>query len=64
MLYKLARLLQLAGLVILPVAISGNVAERAEGEPFLSLKDSLALSTVGVLMFVLGWLLQQSSKPR
>jgi hypothetical protein len=64
MLYKLARLLQLAGLVILPVAISGNVAERSDGEPFLSLKDSLSLSTIGVIVFILGWLLQQGSRPR
>ena len=62
--YKLARLLQLAGLVILPVAISGNIAERGDGEPFLSLKDSLSLSTLGVLVFLAGWLLQQGSRPR
>jgi hypothetical protein len=62
--YKLARLLQFAGLVVLPVAISGNVAQRRDGEPFLSLKDSLVLSTIGVLLFVLGWLLQQGSRPQ
>jgi hypothetical protein len=64
MLYKLARLLQFAGLVILPIAISGNVAQRSDGEPFLSLKESLSLSAVGVLAFVVGWLLQQASRPR
>jgi uncharacterized membrane protein len=64
MLYKLARLLQFAGLIILPVAISGNVAERSAGEPFLSLKDSLSLSAVGVIAFIVGWLLQQASRPR
>lgn len=64
MLYKLARLLQFAGLVILPIAISGNVAQRSDGEPNLSLKDSLSLSAIGVLVFVMGWLLQQGSKPK
>jgi hypothetical protein len=62
--YQLARLLQFAGLVLLPVAIAGNVAPRHEREPFLSLKDSLVLSTIGVLLFVLGWLLQQGSRPQ
>jgi hypothetical protein len=52
MLYKLGRLLQFAGLVILPVAIAGEAAEK------LSLKDSLSLSAVGVGIFILGWLIQ------
>jgi len=64
MVYKLARLLQFAGLVILPVAISGNLAERADGQLVLSLKDSLELSAIGVLVFVIGWLLQQGSRPK
>jgi hypothetical protein len=64
MLYKLARLLQFAGLVILPIAISGNVARGHDGQEILSLKESLSLSTIGVLLFVIGWLLQQGSKPK
>ncbi len=58
MLYHLARALQLAGLIILPVAIMGNVAER------LSLPHSLILSGVGVGVFLLGWLLQQGTRPK
>ncbi len=58
MLYKLGRLLQFLGLVILPVAIAGNVAEKVD------LKESLAMSGVGVVVFFLGWLLQQGGKPR
>ncbi len=58
MLYKLSRLLQFLGLVILPVAISGNVAEQ------LDLKQSLMLSAAGVLVFFVGWLLQQSTRPQ
>ena len=57
MVYKLGRFLQLAGLIILPFAISGNVAEK------LDLKQSLLLSAVGMVVFFLGWLLQQTSKP-
>ena len=64
MVYKLARLLQLAALVILPVAISGNIAKGRDGQEILSLKDSLSLSAIGVLLFVIGWLLQQGSKPK
>jgi hypothetical protein len=58
MLYRLGRFMQFAGLVILPIAISGNVAER------LDLRESLSLSAVGVLVFIAGWLLQQFGSPR
>jgi hypothetical protein len=57
MAYKLGRLLQLLGMILLPVAIAGEVAER------LSLKESLTLSGLGVGVFLLGWLLQQSKRP-
>lgn len=57
MVYKIARFLQFAGLIILPFAISGNVAEK------LDLKQSLILSAVGCGVFFLGWLLQQTTKP-
>lgn len=56
MIYKLARLFQFLGLLILPIAIAGNVAER------LNLRDSLMLSAAGCGIFVLGWLMQESSK--
>ncbi len=58
MLYKLGRLLQFLGLVILPVAIAGDLANKIE------LKESLTLSGVGVAVFFMGWLLQQGAKPR
>ncbi len=58
MLYKLGRLLQFAGLVILPIAIAGDMAGRVE------FKQSLALSFVGVVVFFTGWLLQQGARPR
>ena len=56
MLYRLGRFLQFAGLVILPIAISGNVAEQ------LDLRQSLTLSGVGIAAFTLGWLLQQAGR--
>jgi hypothetical protein len=58
MIYRLARLLQFSALIVLPVAIAGEVA----GE--LSLKSSLMISTTGALLFLLGWWLQQGSRPR
>jgi hypothetical protein len=57
-LFKLGRFLQFAALIILPVAVAGNVAER------LDLRESLTLSGVGVGVFMLGRFLQQSSRPR
>jgi hypothetical protein len=58
MLYRLARLFQFAALIILPVAIAGDVAGK------LDLRQSLTLSGVGVLIFVVGWLMQQGTRPR
>jgi hypothetical protein len=58
MLFKLGRLLQLVGLVILPVAIAGEIGGH------IRLWPSLAMSALGVTVFFLGWLLQQSARPR
>jgi hypothetical protein len=58
MLYKFGRLLQLVGLILLPVAIAGNVARPEE----VTLWRSLGLSAAGVACFTLGWLLQQQGK--
>jgi hypothetical protein len=57
--YALGRMLQLVGLVLLPVAIAGNLANER-----LNLKESLTLSAVGILVFSVGWLLQQGARPR
>ena len=56
MLYKVGRLLQLIGLIILPVAISGNMAEK------LDLRESLGLSGIGILIFFIGWMVQQGGR--
>jgi hypothetical protein len=55
--YRMARALQFCGLVILPVAIAGNLAEH------LTLWRSLSIAGAGMLVFYLGWLLQQGAKP-
>ena len=60
MLYKFGRVLQLLGLLLLPIAIAGNVAREDQ----INLKVSLTISAVGVLIFVLGWWLQQAGRPR
>ena len=56
--YKLGRLLQFAALVILPIAIAGDMAGKVE------FKHSLALSLIGIVVFFTGWLLQQGTRPR
>ena len=61
LLYKLGRLLQLVGMILLPLAVAGNlVPEEAHR---IDLRTSLALSAVGVAVFAVGWLLQQAGRP-
>lgn len=59
LLYRLGRLFQLVGMILLPLAIAGNLAPDNP----LDLKQSLTLSGVGVAVFALGWSLQQAGKP-
>ena len=54
-LYKLGRMLQVLGMIILPIAIAGNLAPRTP----LDLRASLTLSGFGVAMFAIGWGIQQ-----
>lgn len=58
LLYRLGRLLQLLGLILLPLAIAGNISPK---DP-LDLRSSLTLSVAGILVFGLGWLLQQAGR--
>lgn len=58
MLYKLGRILQVIGMILLPVAIAGNLAPD---QP-LDLRAFYAVTGVGVLLFTIGWLLQQAGK--
>ncbi len=58
MLYKLGRLLQFVGLLLLPIAMAGNLVPDAP----VSLRDMLALMALGVLVFFIGWSLQEIGK--
>jgi hypothetical protein len=60
MLYKAGRALQVVGMILLPVAIAGNLAPD---QP-LDLRASLTVSGIGVCVFGLGYLLQQLGRPR
>jgi hypothetical protein len=58
MVYKLGRLLQLIGLLLLPLAIAGNLSP----EHPMTLGQSLSLSAIGVLVFCFGYLFQQMGR--
>jgi hypothetical protein len=57
MLYKLGRLLQVVGLILLPVAMAGNLVPDAP----ISLRNMLALMALGVVIFFVGWKMQEMS---
>jgi hypothetical protein len=58
MLYRLGRLLQVVALLLLPVAMAGQLAGRfGEGK-------MLAVAGLGVVVFLVGWLLQQAGRSR
>jgi hypothetical protein len=59
MLYRLGRGLQLLGLLIVPIALAGNLAELAGGPFTLDLKEMLLLAGLGVLIFYIGHALQR-----
>jgi hypothetical protein len=54
---KLARLLQLVGLLILPIAMAGNIADPER----VGVWPMLTLCGIGLAVFALGWLLQQAT---
>jgi len=60
MIYKFGRLLQLSGLAIIPVALAGNAFDPRA----VSLWSMLGISGAGIGIFTLGWLIQQSVRPR
>jgi hypothetical protein len=59
LLYKIGRFFQILGMIILPVAIAGNVADPDR----IDLRTSLMMSGAGILVFALGWLIQQAGRP-
>jgi hypothetical protein len=58
MLYKTGRFLQLLGLLIVPAGPAGNLA-RPEA---IGVRGSIAIAGSGMVIFFLGWLLQQFAK--
>ncbi|MCS7168634.1 MAG: hypothetical protein RMI91_14170 [Gemmatales bacterium] len=58
MLYLIGRGLQVIGLVLVPIAVAGNLAEIAQAPFALSLRESLGLAVVGMAAFYFGFLLQ------
>jgi hypothetical protein len=54
MLYRLGRAFQLVGLLLLPLAMAGNVSNN------LDLRQMLAVAGLGIGIFSIGWLLQQA----
>ena len=59
-LYKLGRFLQVVGMILLPIGIAGNVADPQR----VDLKTSLTISGIGVLVFIVGYMIQQTGRPQ
>lgn len=64
MLYWLARGLQLLGLLIVPIAVAGNLAEVANVPFRLDIKQMLLLSALGIVIFYLGHTLERKVAAR
>jgi hypothetical protein len=60
MFYKVGRVLQVAGMLVLPVGMAGNIVRPEQ----ITVQDSLVIAGVGLAMFALGWLLQQVGRSR
>jgi hypothetical protein len=58
MVYKLGRFLQIVAMILLPLAIAGNLSPERP----LTLGQSLTMSTIGVIVFIFGYLLQQMGR--
>jgi hypothetical protein len=59
MLYRLSRLLQVLGMIIVPLAIAGNLADAAGARVSLDVKQMLLLAALGIIIFYIGRALQQ-----
>lgn len=63
MLYRLARFLQVLGMLIVPLALAGNLAQAAGAPINLDVKQMLMLAGLGILIFYIGHALQQRTRP-
>lgn len=59
--YWLGRTLQVVGLLLLPLALAGNLAEFANAPIQLDLKQMLLMSALGIVIFYLGRAIQERS---
>lgn len=55
------RALQVLGLVLVPVALAGNIAEAAGAPVSLDLKHMLIVAGIGVILFYIGHAIQGRS---
>jgi hypothetical protein len=62
MLYRLGRALQVIGMIIVPLAIAGNLAEAAGAKFSLDVKEMLLLSALGIIIFYIGRGLQERAR--
>lgn len=56
MLYKIGRIMQVVGMLLLPLAIAGTETGH------FGTKDELLLLGVGVVIFFVGWRIQQAGR--
>jgi hypothetical protein len=58
-LYSVGRFLQVVGMLVLPAGMVGNIIDPVR----VDLKTSLMVAGAGIIIFTLGYLLQQAGKP-
>jgi hypothetical protein len=57
--YKLGRMLQLLGMLILPIGIAGNLARPEQFKESFTLQ----MAMIGIAVFFVGWLVQKGTTP-
>jgi hypothetical protein len=60
MLYRLGRFFQVVGMLVMPVGVVGNVIDPQR----VDVKTTLTVAGAGMIVFTLGWLMQQAGKPQ
>jgi hypothetical protein len=58
-LYSVGRILQVVGMLVLPGGMVGNMIDPAR----VDVKTSLMVAGAGIIVFTIGYLLQQAGKP-
>jgi hypothetical protein len=60
LLYRIGRFLQVAGMLVMPAGMAGNMIDPVR----VDIKTSLMVAGAGIVIFTIGWLLQQAGRPR